>query len=296
MAEELVKSEATFGIHLDGESQIDAELLSKMIHDMAELTRLAAKEENPQAYLKMNVTAFKNGSFQIDFSAVCEAAKTFFLTASAGAGLASVVIGTVKGFLETKKLLKGEKPKNVKEKGPQIEIENSTGEKVQVNKSSQAILHDCQIDQLTMNLSIYMMGHNPDGGFEFVSGKEKVRFGPDDVKVISKPMSIEEETICKRSRVEAELIIRKAALVGRSAWDFIYKGKTISASILDDEWISEVNSGDVAMRSGDYILATLEIYVDLNSDGKPIEKSEKYTVIKVQGGIRHLNEFPQQKL
>ena len=69
---ELIKSTAQFGIHLEGESEIDAILLSKTISDMAELTQLAARKENPDAYLKMNVTAFKNGSFQIDFSTVCE--------------------------------------------------------------------------------------------------------------------------------------------------------------------------------------------------------------------------------
>ena len=36
---ELIKSTAQFGIHLEGESEIDAILLSKTISDMAELTQ-----------------------------------------------------------------------------------------------------------------------------------------------------------------------------------------------------------------------------------------------------------------
>ena len=46
---ELIKSTAQFGIHLEGESEIDAILLSKTISDMAELTQLAARKVNPDA-------------------------------------------------------------------------------------------------------------------------------------------------------------------------------------------------------------------------------------------------------
>lgn len=296
MPEDLVKSQATFGIHLDGESQIDAMLLSKTIHDMAELAKLAATEENPDAYLKMNVTAFRNGSFQIDFSAICETAKTLIVPASSATTLASSVVSTIKGFFEIKKLLKGEKPKSVTAHEDKIEIENHLGEIITTSKSSQAILNNCKIDQLVVNVSNNIIEHNPNGGFDFISDGVWERFETSDINGISKPIPIEEEILCKRSRIKTELPIRKAALVGRSAWEFTYNGKSISAPIADDEWINEVNSGDVALRSGDYIVATLEIYVDLDRDGKPIDKSEKYTVLKVHGGIQPQNEFPQQSL
>jgi hypothetical protein len=291
MTDDLIQSKAAFGLHLEGSNEIDAELLSETIHDMAELTKLAASEENPQAYLKMNVTAFRNGSFQIDFSTICETVKTMFVPATAAAGFAASVVNTVKGFFEIKKLLKGEKPKNVSDiDNKKIVVENNVGEKITVNKYSQSVLNNCQIDQLTINISNCVMEHNPNGGFEFVSENGNSKFSAQNVQDIAKPIPIQEETICKRFCVETELPIVKAALVGRSAWSFIYNGKNIIASIDDEIWISEVNRGDISIRSGDYINATLEIYVDLDSDGKPIEKSEKYAVIKVHGGIRHRAE------
>lgn len=67
MGVKLVKSEDVFSFHLDGNSSIDAILLSKIISNIAELTKMAAIYENPDSYLRMNVTAFKNGSFEIDF-------------------------------------------------------------------------------------------------------------------------------------------------------------------------------------------------------------------------------------
>ena len=44
MCAELTKSESSLNFHLDGESQIDAKLLSRIINDFAELTQCAAKD------------------------------------------------------------------------------------------------------------------------------------------------------------------------------------------------------------------------------------------------------------
>lgn len=113
MENDLIQSKAQFSFHLDGENEIDATLLSKTIADMAELTKLAAREQDPDAYLKMNVTAFKNGSFQIDFATVCQAVQNIYQAAPVVAGLALTVVSAVKGIFEIKKILKGEKPKSI---------------------------------------------------------------------------------------------------------------------------------------------------------------------------------------
>ena len=50
----------------------------------------------------MNVTAFKNGSFEVLFSAVCQAAETLFTGVGVAATTAGAVIGAVKGGIEIK--------------------------------------------------------------------------------------------------------------------------------------------------------------------------------------------------
>lgn len=106
MGVKLVKSEDVFSFHLDGNSSIDAILLSKIISNIAELTKMAAIYENPDSYLRMNVTAFKNGSFEIDFSTICEITENIISQGNDLIGFASTAIATVKGFLDVKKLLK----------------------------------------------------------------------------------------------------------------------------------------------------------------------------------------------
>lgn len=58
----------------------------------------------------MNVKAFRNGSFEIDFSAIALVGLTFL---SDPLTFAESVVAVLKGFLEIKKLLKGVPPKSV---------------------------------------------------------------------------------------------------------------------------------------------------------------------------------------
>ena len=288
---ELIESQACFGFRLEGDNEIDATILSNTIRDIGELAKLASSEENPEAYLKMNVTAFKNGSFQIDFSAVCQVAENLFTGIVVASGLAGTVVGTVKGFLEIKKLLKGEEPKSIKPIcDNKIEVENIYGEKAVVNKSSGAIFKDMKIDKLSINISNYVLEHNPNGGFIFSDQEGDLRYSSEDIKNMSRAIPFVEEKLCKCSTVETDLIIKKADLIGRSAWDFKYKGYVISAKIDDEDWLEKVNNGDISIRAGDYINATLEIYVELNILNVPIQDSEKYKVVKINGNIQHKAE------
>jgi hypothetical protein len=285
---DLIQSKANFGFHLDGESEIDAELLSDTIHNMAELTKLTSSQKDPEAYLKMNVTAFKNGSFEIAFSAICQLANKIGQDPVASATFAASVVGAVKGIFEIKKLIKGEKPKKVVEAGnDKIKVENNSGQSIVVPSSSGSVLTNVQIDRLVINISEDVKQHNPSGGFTLSTPEGNLDCNMEDVQNISKSVPIGEETICKRSRFEADLPIKKADFLGKSTWEFKYEDHTIKATISDDDWVEEIHSGKVSLQAGDYIRATVEVYVDLDPDGKPIEGSEKYSIIKVHGGIKH---------
>ena len=286
---ELIKSTAQFGIHLEGESEIDAILLSKTISDMAELTQLAARKENPDAYLKMNVTAFKNGSFQIDFSTVCEVAQTISSVVVPVAGLALTVVGVVKGIFEIKKFLKGEPPKEVTpdpENPSRVIIKSNNGAVINVEASSTIVLNNFRADQLASNISYYAKEHNPAGGFSFFVEDEEFHCDSQDVDNMLVPLPVVEEIITKKSRIEAVLPVKKADILGRSAWDFRFKGKSITAKIDDDDFLETIHNG-AAVKAGDYINAILEVEVHLDGDGKPIDGSEQYTVVSVHGGIQH---------
>lgn len=290
---ELIESSAKMSFHLDGENEIDAVLLSKMISDMAELTKLTAREVNPDAYLKMNVTAFRNGSFEIVYSAVCQVTKTIINNMPEIADLAAKVIGSVKGIFEIKKLLKDNREQSIKEEQDDyIIVESQNGKTVRVPKQSAIILNVVQADQLVTNISGYAREHNPDGGFSVGTddkNDDDVYCSCEDIVGMSKTMPFTETVTCQRSRIEATMLIRKAVFEGTAKWGFDLNGKAIEASIEDDDFIQEFQRNG-SVNKGDHIKATVEIYVDLDFKGLPIKGSEKYTVIKVYGGIIHSME------
>jgi hypothetical protein len=285
---DLIQSQASFGFHLDGESEIDAELLADTIHNMAELTKEVSSQENPEAYLKMNVTAFKNGSFEIAFSAICQVANKIGQNPVTAATFAAAVVGTVKSIFEIKKLVKGEKPKSITEAGKdEIKVENNEGQSIIAPRASGSVLTNIKIDQLVVNVAQDVKQHNLNGGFTFSTSNGNLDCSADDVRNISKALPIDEESICKRFRFEADLPIKKADFLGISAWEFKYKDHTMKATINDDEWVAEIHNGKQSIKADDYITATVEEYVDIDSVGKPIVGTEKYSIIKVHGGIWH---------
>ena len=285
MKTDLLKSQANLGFHLHGDSYIDAELLSRTIHDVVELTKLAALEENPDAYLKMNVTAFKNGSFQIDFSAICEIARNLFTVENIN--IASGIISTVVGFFEIKKHLKGKAPKSVTPSGPNLKVENEDGDVITVSRSSGSVIYNIKMDQLVVNVAADALEHNPNGGFTLSAGDFEFTCNKDDASVISKPLPIEESTTCKRYTVEDLLPIKKADILGKSAWSFIYKDRVINATIGDDDFLRKIHTGSVSIHAGDYIEATIQIFVDLDENGSPMPDTAKYTIIQVKGDIKN---------
>lgn len=294
MGVKLMESKSCFGIHLDGDSEIDATLLANTISDMAELTKSLAKVENPEAYVKMNVTAFRNGSFQIDFSTICEVSTSILNIAQGSTAFALAVVGIIKGCFEIKKHLKGSAPKAVTNSGKDsVEVENADGTKICVPKSSATVINDIKIDQLVVNISNNVIEHNPKGGFSFNDEKGTAHYSAEDVRAIAKSLPIEQKELCQRIKIEADLAIKKVDFVGNTKWTFVYGKKSIDATIADDNFLKTVHIGAITIRNGDYITATLEKYVDLDILGNPKAGTEKYTVIQVHGGIK---SFQQQTL
>lgn len=287
-----MKSESKFAFHIDGDNSIDAVVLSQIISGLAELTKFAAKEEDPEAYLKMNVTAFKNGSFEIDFSTICEIEDNLINIVQKGIPLAATLVGTVKGFLEIKKLIKGNNAKDVKElPNNKIKVTSENNESIVVNKSSVAILNNPSIDQVVVNISNNIYGHNPSGGFTFKSENGNTDFNNDDLINLGKPIPYSNAITYKEQTVKIDLPIKKADVLGNSAWSFIYDKKAIVASIEDYDFLKKVHIGDISLHAGDYITALLKIVYEIDENNLPIENTTKYTVVKVIGDIQNNKKF-----
>jgi len=287
----LLKSNAAFCIRFSGENEIDASLLAKTINDIAELTKIAAKEECHEVNAKLNVVVFEPGSFQIDFSAIVEMLPTLMTGVGIVAGLTLTVVKNVKGIFDIKKHIGDKKAKSISDNGnDSIIVENENGDKLIAPKGSLVVINNIKVDNLVANVATSAKAHNPEGTLTFSTENEKSVFSPDDLIEMSKTQHIEETILCRKTQIETILKIKKPDILLRTKWDFYYNDKLISAKIDDDGWLEQLHNREFKIGCGDSIKVILEQSFDLDSTMSLVEGSERYTVIKVIENIEFESE------
>ena len=293
-AYEVIKSEAKAGIHVHGDNEIDAIILSNTIKEFATITKETALYIDPDAYVRINVTAFNNGSFEILFNAIVEAQnKISFEQVSAVTSMAATTITAVKGIFDIRKLLKGEKPKSVTENNGQIIVENNAGNIVQAPHASKIVLDNSVVDNSVTNITYNLMQHHSSSGFSFIANDVETEFTQQDVKDMVSGLPRTETSTRKHIVTRETLIIKKPDMMGLSAWDLHRDGKTIKAKINDEAWLESIKHREHLFGYGDAIEVDLETDVLLDEIQRPIPNSERYTVNNV---IRAVTEYEQTTL
>lgn len=290
MEQNLIKSQDKFSFHLNGDSSIDAVLLSKTIQDFAELTKLIALEQNPESFIKLNVTAFENGSFIIDFQTITEIVETISENKEIFSVFASVVVGGIVGVFKLKKFLKGEAPLEQTIEGDSIKIKNKNGDVVVVPQASAPVLNNCHVDNLVINIASNVAKNNSGKGFSLTaSDNEKIEFSEHDMPYMCHPIAVEKENISriKTQTIDTYLRIKKPVLVGSAKWELIYNSETIHVKIEDDDWLTSVQTGRIGINANYLLHAYLQTEVELDDNGIPILETQKYKISHVFGLIEN---------
>jgi len=295
----LVKSQDNFSFHLNGDSSIDAVLLSKTISDFAELTKLIALEENPDAFIKLNVTAFKNGSFIVDFqTVVVDTAKVILGNPEIVANLAPIITKALIGMFKIKKHLKGETPVEHKIDGDTLIVKNKYGDVICAPKASAPILYKCSVDNLVIKIVGDSNENNDSRGFSLSTSDEEVICSNSDVKHMALPTAEPEEIIklVKEQTVDAFLKIKKSVFIGPSKWSFIFNGTSIDAHIEDEDWLNSFQEGNININGNKLLHGDLKIISDLDENGVPICDAVQYKVIKVYGIVDSYDNMDKSQL
>ncbi|MCL1996173.1 MAG: hypothetical protein FWG63_08210 [Defluviitaleaceae bacterium] len=293
--EQLIKSESAFSFNFDGGDEIEAVLLSKSINDIVELTKLTSSLECKDAYIKIKITSFEKGSFQIYFSIISEAIETIARPALTLGGLAVMVISIIKGYFDVKKHLEGKQPKTTVEKdNGKIEIENENGQKIEVESTSLTIINNTNIELYVNSIIDNVMEHNPNGGFNIKTEYETTKYVAEDMLKMAKPFAIKDkEDTFEIYHITTALPIKKADLLKSSSWEFIFQGKIIKATILDTDFLGRVHKGLISVKARDYINAKLEIKIPKDNQGGIIGNKEKYSILKVLGEVQTSTDAEQ---
>ncbi|RFP66459.1 hypothetical protein D0N36_03685 [Hymenobacter lapidiphilus] len=79
--------------------------------------------------------------------------------------------------------------------------------------------------------------------------------------------------------------IKRADFLGDSMWDFMLRGRMISAKIVDNDWLVEFHEGRINILPGDSLLARLRTEYTYGPNFRNAQ--EHHTVLKVLDVIRH---------
>jgi hypothetical protein len=113
----------TFKVNFGGDKHtIDAELFTKTINNTIDLVKASANAINPQAFLRLEIKANKEGSFETIIDAVAK--YRLDLLTKDNVRLASEIIGGYLAFLQIKEHLKGRKAKQIETREGQTAIVN----------------------------------------------------------------------------------------------------------------------------------------------------------------------------
>lgn len=197
-----------------------------------------------------------------------------------------------KNFIEIIKIkheLKGLKPKSVSVEDGKTRIVNSEGS---------ISYHDCNVYNLYVNnpsidgFLSNIFGTLSDSPRPAISFKAEGKtpstitiaensYPEMKVPIVDELLSADLQII--ESIVTEDLLLKSPDFLGDSKWSFHYDGKTIYASIEDDDFRQRVRSGKVKLSAGVRVPVQMKIEAYMNE--KLEVQKRNYAIIKVLGDI-----------
>ena len=275
-------SEDTFSIAFDGDNVIEAGVLGTALSNIAYIIDKVVKNEATSEDYKLQVKTFEKGSFSIEFLFVLMTIgqMTQFYTLQDAANVVSVL----KGMFDIKRLLKGQKPKSVKDRLEEgyVQVEAPDGTAIMAPLGSKIVIANHEVDRKVSEIAQAAKIHNPEGGLKLLHGDDEYHYEKESIEEIAKQVYVQEGTNSENQQLIRVLLpVKKPVLIGDGAWTFRYGTRSISASIADKTFIQSVHQGKSSYKAGDKLDADMSIQTILSPNNQPIR--EVYTIEKVYG-------------
>ena len=129
---------------------------------------------------------------------------------------------------------------------------------------------------------------NDDDSATFVSQEGETEF---NLTLYISPETIEDLITAETIESEMQMIIKvkKPDFLGVSQWDFRYDNRTISATIIDSNWLEKFQSGQIPIVPGDAIRAKVLTQVRYGFDREVV--ATHYTIVEVLEVIHRDDTF-----
>ena len=90
------------------------------------------------------------------------------------------------------------------------------------------------------------------------------------------------------------LMVRKPDFLGETKWEFRFNRRNLSVSIVDKDWLSKFQSGDIDIRPGDALRVRMREKVSYDRNGEVVD--EEREIVDVVSVIRKKDQPPQTSL
>jgi len=257
-------TDAEFKVKLDGDlSEVDAGTLISSLIGISTAVQEINKELSTDKKIQVKIKALEKGSFLIHLRLI-ESYITSLLQniTTDQVSITCSLICTLAAILTIKKHLKGDSPKDTKEDGDYISLENSDGNIIEIDKRAYNIyINNSAIDNsLTKSFST-LSNDESITDFELLDNNDEVLFkaSHDEFENIATLSTIKKEKERILEKIEV-LKIFKIVFQENYKWEFYWQGNKIAAKMKDEKFNNEVNSGEERFAKGDTLRAEIHIY------------------------------------
>src|SRR3989344_2413263 len=269
-----------------GSHEIDADVLIESIISYSIVTQEVSAYLSPDSRVNIKIKATQEGSFELLLDIIADAGNTLFTIQNVA--YASGIVTVVGGLYKFKQWLsKNGEPDTIERNENAVKVKNNNGE-ITINKNVFHIYQSSEKAREGLKKTFTKLKDAEEiDDFEIIdqdNGEEIFRAEKSDFGPMASDIGEVEKRKQKEIKPDQELSVFKIVFRENYKWEFFYDGNRICASITDAEFIARVGKGEVAFRSGDRMIADLEI-VQVFNEAANVFVNDEYFVSKVS---RHI--------
>lgn len=279
-------------IKFEGETTIEANTLlnalTNILHSYEASIRASAEDSN----YEIRINTFKEGSFDVIIDTVVKNAPVII-------GYAPTAVECVKNFVEMIKIkreLLGKKPQRIENDGSKTAITNANGETNYYNSTVTNIFLNNPVIDSGLSNAFGVVGAGDRPAFTISGAKEHIQIPQAEYEAMKVPVISEQYLATLQtmeSDVEELLLLKSPDFLGDSKWAFQYKGRTIHATIADEEFQERVKKGKVSLSAGVKLPVKMHIVVTLDESLEPVKHT--YTIVKVTGPVVKPGDYEEEQ-
>lgn len=270
----------TFKVKFEGGNTIDAELFIRTINNTIELVKATANAIDPTAFLRLEIRATKEGSFETIIDTIVK--HPMDLINKDNIRLAAEIITGYLSFLQIKSHLKGRKPKTLKQTQEGTTITNHEDQEITATTNIvNCYLNNSKVDNTIIQIFTDLKASGREG-IIIEHQDKKETFKKTDYEHMSANIVEEDKPIISKSTSQliekCRLTVKKPDLRGNSKWEVIFDRK-IDVKIADEEFLQQIREGIIKFSGFSVLICDLNIRTETDDEYNPI--SIEYTVTKV---------------